>query len=119
MDKNQFPFTDGKLNNTYKNDYNLKNVSAITVNTTHGCIKNIDLFRHKFKADIETMEGAAFFYICLKEGVQFMQIRSISNYVEERNTDKWDIPLAIKNLNDKLFEIINGLEKENLNWQSF
>jgi futalosine hydrolase len=57
------------------------------------------------------MEGAAFSYVCLQEGVKFVQIRSISNYVEEREEANWDIPLAIKNLNIKLLEIIDVISK--------
>ena len=52
------------------------------------------------------MEGAAFFYACLLGGVRFHQIRSISNFVEERDRSKWDIPLALANLNKTLFEIL-------------
>lgn len=119
VDKNQFPFVDGKLKNPNDFDSQLRKVSAITVNTTHGNKKNIVLFKNKFQADIESMEGAAVFYVCLAENIPFMQIRSISNYVEERNTKNWNIPLAIKNLNEKLNEIIGDLENQNQNWQSF
>lgn len=111
--ENQFPFKNALLENPYEFEFDLKEVPAITVNTTHGCEKSIDLFKNKFNADIETMEGAAFFYVCLNEGVKFLQIRTISNYVEERNEANWNIPLAIKNLNQKLLEIFNVLDKEN------
>ena len=107
ISKDQFPFKNAVLSNPYECDLRLKQVSAITVNTTHACSKSIDLFKNKFNADIETMEGAAIFYVCLQQGVKFMQIRTISNYVEERNTANWNIPLAIRNLNQKLLEIIS------------
>ena len=45
----------------------------------------------------------------LQENVSFLQIRSISNYVEERNKDNWDIPIAIKNLNSTLIDIFEAL----------
>lgn len=115
IDQNQFPFKNSKLENPNNFNFDLKKVSAITVNTTHGNNKSINLFKNKFNADIETMEGAAFTYVCLQEKVKFMQIRSISNYVEERNSVNWNIPLAIKNLNQKLFELIHVLEKKELN----
>ena len=51
------------------------------------------------------MEGAAFFAGCNKAD-QFMQIRAVSNYVEKRDKSKWNMPLAIKNLNDYLIEFI-------------
>jgi futalosine hydrolase len=114
IEKNQTPFTDNKLLNPTELSLNLKNVSGITVNTSHGNKNSIELFKNKFKADIETMEGAAFFYVCLNEGVRFMQIRAISNYVEERNDANWDIPLAINNLNEKLFEIIDVIKNKGI-----
>jgi futalosine hydrolase len=42
-------------------------------------------------------------------GVKCLQIRSISNYVELRNKENWNIPLAINNLNIELEKIINSL----------
>ena len=110
IEKNQSPFTNSKLHNPTTFNLHLKNVLGITVNTTHGNKNSIELFKNKFKADIETMEGAAFFYVCLNEGVKFTQIRAISNYVEERNNANWNIPLAINNLNEKLFEIITDFK---------
>jgi len=53
------------------------------------------------------MEGAAFHYACLKEKVPYAEIRSISNYVEKRDRSKWNIPLAIKNLNDFFIVLLN------------
>jgi futalosine hydrolase len=62
--------------------------------------------RHPYKnysnvlnVQIESMEGAAFFYACRQAGVPCMQIRAVSNYVEKRNRDNWQIGLAVKNLN--------------------
>ena len=55
---------------------------------------------------IESMEGAAFFYACRKAGVPFIQIRAVSNYVEKRNRDAWQIGLAVKNLNTFALELL-------------
>lgn len=108
-EKDKFPFTNSILRNPNKFDLKLKEVSGISVNVTHGKKESVELFKSKFNADVETMEGAAFFYVCMNEGVKFMQIRSISNYVEERDKSSWDIPLAIDNLNSSLKEIIQNL----------
>jgi futalosine hydrolase len=77
--------------------FGLRKVSAITVNTVHGnedSIQNLHL-----SVQLESMEGAAFFYACKQAGVPCLQIRAVSNYVERRNRDAWQIGLAIKNLN--------------------
>jgi len=55
------------------------------------------------------MEGAAFFYVCLQEKAPFIQIRSISNYVGEQDKSKWEISLAVKNLNNVLLDILAEL----------
>ena len=60
----------------------------------------------KFNPGIETMEGATFFYICHREDVPFLALRSISNRVEPGNRKKWDIQLAINNLSEKLKDIL-------------
>jgi futalosine hydrolase len=46
------------------------------------------------------MEGAAFHYVCLQEGMPFAQVRSISNYVEPRNRSAWKIKEAVIALNE-------------------
>ncbi len=105
--KNQFPFENGKLlNNNHNFSSNLKKVKSISVNATSGNKEQINLRTEKFNPDIETMEGAGFFFVCKNEKIPCLQIRAISNYVEIRNIEKWNIPLAIKNLNDVLQKII-------------
>jgi futalosine hydrolase len=74
-------------------------VSGITINTTTGSQDVVTAMKARYNPDIESMEGAAFFYTCIKEGIPFAQIRAISNYVEPRDKSKWNIPLAVKNLN--------------------
>jgi futalosine hydrolase len=81
------------------NDMLLKQTSGITVNTVHGNEYAIRKITGRVNAQIESMEGAAFFYACRKAGLPCLQIRAVSNYVEKRNRDSWKIGLAIKNLN--------------------
>ena len=54
------------------------------------------------EAEIETMEGAAFFETCLRYGIPFAEIRAVSNRVGEEERSRWDIPLALRNLQDAL-----------------
>lgn len=87
----------------------LEKVNAITVNTTHGDEISINKIKDIFNPQVESMEGAAFFYACLLEGITCAQIRTISNKVEKRNKDNWDIPLAVKNLCSTGLQILNNL----------
>ncbi len=59
--------------------------------------------------DIETMEGADFFEICLRQGCAFAEIRAVSNVVGEQDHTRWNIPLALQNLQDALSLFKNQL----------
>jgi len=107
----QFPFTAGKLVNPDADHSFLPGVDALSVNKVHGYPASIERLHQKYQADIESMEGAAVFYVCLVEQVRFLQIRSISNYVEARNRENWDIPLAINQLNEVLINMLAALAK--------
>jgi len=80
--------------------FNQKQVKAITVNTVHGNEASIKRIGERLNPQLESMEGAAFFYACKQFGVPGLQIRAVSNYVEKRNRDNWKIGLAVKNLNN-------------------
>lgn len=96
------------LNNSFPQIERLAKVKGITVNTVHGNEHSIERIKQIYSPDVESMEGAAFFAAC--EGMKyFVQVRAISNYVEKRDKSKWQMPLAIKNLNDFLIEMINEL----------
>lgn len=101
-----FPST--QLTNLYNlfNNFNLQRVSAITVNTVHGNEISISKVAERLNPQLESMEGAAFFYACNQYNVPCIQIRTVSNYVEKRNRDNWNIPLAIKNLNNFAVEFL-------------
>jgi futalosine hydrolase len=58
---------------------------------------------------VESMEGAAFHYVCLMEKIPFLQLRGISNYVGERNKANWKIRESIDALNQQLIKMINQI----------
>jgi len=84
----------------------IRQVTAITVNTVHGNESSIKSLTSRIQPQLESMEGAAFFYACKQVGVPCLQIRAVSNYVEKRNRDAWQIGLAIKNLNSFAAEFL-------------
>jgi futalosine hydrolase len=88
------------------NTFNLKQATAITVNTVHGNEESIKKVTGRLNPQMESMEGAAFFYACKQMGVPCLQIRAVSNYVEKRNRANWNIGLAIKNLNTFAVEFL-------------
>lgn len=112
-DKDYLPYKDGKLVNLKAENkfsiQSLRNVTGITVNRTTGSIEDAENLRLKFEADIESMEGAAFFYTCLLESVPFAVIRSVSNRVGVNDKGNWDISLATNNLSDVLMNYFNEI----------
>lgn len=87
----------------------LKQVRSITVNKVHGNEESIAGTVQRLNPQVESMEGAAFFYACSQVGLPCAQVRGISNYVERRNRDSWNIGLAVKNLNIFAAEFISAL----------
>lgn len=99
IDLNEFPFENGVLKASDSNGWiQLNEVRGITANKSHRNWKSISEIRQKFSADVESMEGAAVFYVCRNLGVPCFQIRAISNYVDSGDASKWDIPSALINL---------------------
>ncbi len=110
IDANDYPFENGVLKAS--NSINLsrfKSARGITANKSHGRKSSISKIRQKFSADVESMEGAAVFYVCNSLGVLCIQIRAISNYVEPRDPSKWNIPLALENLKDAMLTVLDQL----------
>ena len=88
--------------------HELPKVSAITVNTVSGREGTIANRKKLYQARVESMEGVAFQYVCLREGLHFVQIRSVSNYVIPRDKRTWKMGLAIKNLNEWLCRFVKN-----------
>ena len=79
---------------------------GITVQTASGSKNRIDELVARFRPQVETMENAAFFYVCHKMQIQYASFRAISNRVEPRNRANWQTELAIKSMNKTLKQII-------------
>jgi futalosine hydrolase len=107
VDKNERPFTDGLIINFSPAPFgSLEEVVGITVNTASGNQQQIDLLVEQYKPVTESMEGAAFAYVCELENAKYVQIRAISNYVEPRNKENWKMGLAVTNLNEYLIGLL-------------
>lgn len=110
-DPNALPYLNGLLQNpAASNAVFLPKAHGLTVQKVHGNQPSIDLILKKYPdAQVESMEGAAFFFACLQAGVPFLEIRAISNRVEPRNRAGWDLPGAIGRLNEVLASMLEGL----------
>ncbi len=107
--KNQFPFTKKRLinpNNKAMGLFKLPTGTAVTVNEITTSKKRISTLLKKYNPLLESMEGAALHFVCLKENIPFVQIRSVSNYIGVRDKSKWKLKEAVKNLNRELIHFI-------------
>ena len=107
IEADEFPYQSGVLSNEQE-IWNLTypKVKSITVNKAHGSEERITKTVDRFKPQVESMEGAAFFYACKIAKIPCLQIRAISNYVERRNKALWDISSAIQSLNTEILKLI-------------
>ncbi|HEY8689752.1 MAG TPA: futalosine hydrolase [Chitinophagaceae bacterium] len=113
-DENKFPFKNGYLINTSEilQSTHLKKVKAVTVNKINASKKQGKQLKNNFNAEVESMEGAAFHFVCLQQNIPFIQIRSVSNKVGVRDKTKWKIIDAIVNLNRELINLVDSINKQ-------
>ena len=108
----QFPYTKTWLINPYQDllkKTKLKQVKGISVNEITTSRQKIKFYEESFSAVTESMEGAALHYTCLMEGIPFLQLRSLSNYIGERNKKNWNMKESIINLNTELIQLVEHL----------
>jgi len=81
----------------------------ITVSQCSGTGVCGKIMQKRFNGICENMEGAAVAHICAIYGIPIIEIRGISNIIEDRNLKKWNVPLAASNCNKAVSEIIKRL----------
>ena len=103
------PFTNGSLPNENIDKLNvllLLKITGVTINEITTDKGRIDALTTKYGAITESMEGASLHYVCRHFDVPFIQVRSISNYVGERDKNKWKMKEAIINVNEAVRKMI-------------
>lgn len=68
----------------------------ITISTCSGTRQRGDELARELHGITENMEGAAVAQVCQRYGIDCLEIRGISNQVDERNMKTWDIPRAVE-----------------------
>jgi futalosine hydrolase len=86
----------------------------VTVSTSSGLLKTGIERQHRFKGLCENMEGAAVAHIAALYGITFTEIRAVSNIVEDRDIKKWNLPLAARNCQKAVLEVLNSLDRKQL-----
>ncbi len=106
--KNHFPYSEGWLANPHPllNSTTLPVVRSVTISKVSDSPLQKEQLILSYHPQTETMEGAALHYTCLQLQQPFLQLRSISNEVGERDKSKWHTALAVNQLNRQLQQIL-------------
>ncbi len=85
----------------------------LTVSTCSGTAERGRELYQRFGAPLcENMEGAAVAQVALRYGVESLELRGISNLVEDRDLSRWNIPLAVERAQRFLLEFISAPGRE-------
>ncbi len=81
----------------------------VTVSTVSGTAeRGAELFR-RFGGICENMEGGAVAQVALLYGIDCMEIRGVSNLVEDRDLSRWNMPLACERAQQFVLQFISTL----------
>ena len=111
INPNQYPYTNKYLHSANPNNLFqfLVDTNAVTQNKISSTTAELDYFYKKYPFHLESMEGAAFFYVCSMCKIPaFLQVRAVSNYIEPRDKSRWQIKLAIHNLNKTIIQFLEN-----------
>jgi futalosine hydrolase len=84
----------------------VKRGKFITVSTCSGTTMRGDELEKRFGGICENMEGAAIAHTSLLYDTPFLEVRGISNMVEDRDISKWDIPRSVEMTQRFLFSCL-------------
>lgn len=84
----------------------------VTLSTVSGTTARGAELAHRFQAICENMEGAAAVQVAVNYGVDCLEVRGISNLVEDRDLSRWDIPLAVERAQTFVLRFIASLLAE-------
>ncbi len=112
-DPGAHPYIQGKLKPELPEAY-WKNLPQARSATTSTLMDDVAWCEERLKisqASLETMEGAAFYYVTNRECIPSLQIRGISNHVGVRDKSKWKIEEAMKSAHDLLLQVLQNIAK--------
>ena len=78
----------------------------VTVSACTGTTKRAREIEKRFLAVCENMEGAAIAHVCARYGIPLVEMRGISNMVEDRDRSGWNIRLAAENCQQAAQELL-------------
>jgi len=88
---------------------NLMRVKGASVHTVTRSEMRNKMITVQYDAVVESMEGAAFLYVCNEFNIPCAQIRSVSNYAGCPTNKNWYIDMAVNNLCKTITDIIEEI----------
>jgi len=88
----------------------------LTVNCVSGTGRRGDFLHKTNQAICENMEGAALARVCQGFGVDFLEMRCVSNMVEDRNPSKWRLKEACATAGFAVARVVRGLSGAELSY---
>ena len=84
----------------------------VTVSSCSGTrAQGLELAR-RYQAICENMEGAAIALVALRYGIPCLEVRGISNLVEDRDMSRWDIGRAVEAAQRFVLKVIDELQRQ-------
>lgn len=87
----------------------VKTGTFVTVSTCSGTEKRARELIKKYNPVCESMEGAAIAHVCCLYRIPCLEIRGVSNIVEDRDPKKWNLMLAAKNCQNVVIELLQAI----------
>lgn len=110
---NRFPLTrwaiDKAMHVAETEGISLHRGDFVTVSSSSGTAERGKELSQRFGGICENMEGAAAAQVALLYGVDCMEVRGVSNLVEDRDLARWDIPIAVERAQNFILEFITAL----------
>jgi futalosine hydrolase len=98
-----------RIFNIVKKRWKCKKGAFITVSTCSGTLKRAKELRETFNGLCENMEGASIAHISKLYGLPMVELRGISNIVEDRNKSTWEINIASKNAQNAVLAVLEEI----------
>jgi len=84
----------------------------VTVNGVTGSRKRGEMLAQRYGGLCENMEGAAIARVCQSFDLPMVEIRTVSNMVEDRNPANWQLPEAVNRCAEVIAAVVPELEEK-------
>lgn len=92
-----------------RDGFKFKAGKFLTVSTCSGSSTRGAVLIKRYGGVCENMEGAAVALTASLYGIPFLEVRGISNIVEDRDLSRWDIPLAVASASNFIEQFLESV----------